>query len=296
METNEVVLIPVSEIHILNPRARNQGIAEEIRRNIRNVGLKRPITVTLSTNPKSGKKYDLVCGQGRLEAFIDAGEMAIPAIIVEVSKEDAHIMSLVENIARRNNNPMELLQSINYLKKQGYDDGEIADKIGMSREWIRGIGKLLECGEARLISAVEKGRMPLYFALKIATEDDAAIQEALIEAHSTGQLSGNKLIAVQRLLDRRKHYGKHYGKRIPSSSKSKSGLSTDELCAVYENHIRDKKRLIAKADYLKQILAFSAAALNDLLRDEHFTNQLKAEGLNDIPKRLSDFLAGEVYA
>ena len=296
MEANEVVLIPVSEIHILNPRVRNPGIAEEIRRNIRNVGLKRPITVTLSTTPKSGKKYDLVCGQGRLEAFIDAGEAEIPAIIVEVSKEDAHIMSLVENIARRNNNPMELLQGINYLKKQGYDDGEIAGKTGLSREWVRGIGKLLECGEERLISAAEKGRMPLYFALKIATEDDASIQEALIEAHATGQLSGNKLIAVQRLLDRRKHYGKHYGKKMSPSSKSKSGLSTDELNAVYENHIKNKKRLIAKADYLKQILAFAAAALNDLLRDEHFTNQLKAEGLNDIPKRLSDFLAGEVYS
>jgi ParB family chromosome partitioning protein len=296
MEANEIVLIPISEIHILNPRARNQGIAEEIRRNIRNVGLKRPITVTLSINPKFGKKYDLVCGQGRLEAFIDVGETEIPAIIVEVSKEDAHIMSLVENIARRNNNPMELLQGINYLKKQGYDDGEIANKTGLSREWVRGIGKLLECGEERLISAVEKERMPLYFALKIATEDDTAIQESLIEAHATGKLTGNKLIAVQRLLDRRKHYGKHYGKKMSSSSKNKLRLSTDELNVIYENHIKNKKRLIAKADYLKQILTFSAAALNGLLRDEHFINQLKAEGLNDIPKRLSDFLAGEVYS
>ena len=150
METNEVVLIPVNEIHILNPRVRNQNIAEEIRRNILNVGLKRPIIVTLSTNQKSGKKYDLVCGQGRLEAFIDAGEAEIPAIIIEVGKEDAHIMSLVENIARRNNNPMELLQGISYLKEQGYSDGEIADKTGLSREWVRGIGKLLECKEERL--------------------------------------------------------------------------------------------------------------------------------------------------
>ena len=134
METNEVVLIPVSEVNVLNPRVRNQNIAEEIRRNIRNVGLKRPITVTLSASPKNGKKYDLVCGQGRLEAFIDAGETEIPAIVVEADKEDAHIMSLVENIARRQNNPMELLQSITSLKKQGYDDTEIAGKTGLSRE------------------------------------------------------------------------------------------------------------------------------------------------------------------
>ncbi|SBW07605.1 ParB-like partition protein [uncultured delta proteobacterium] len=295
MEANEVILIPVSEVHILNPRVRNQNIAEEIRRNIRNVGLKRPITVTLSTNRKSGKKYDLVCGQGRLEAFIDAGETEIPAIIIEVDREGAHIMSLVENIARRNNNPLELLHGITYLKEQGYTDGEIAGKTGLSREWIRGIGKLLESGEERLVSAVEKGRIPLSVALQIAVEDDAAIQTALMEAYETGQLSGAKLVAVQRLLDRRKHYGKYYGKKMPAPSKKRPQLSTEELVAVYENNIKNKKRLIAKADHLKRVLAFSAAALNELLRDEHFTNQLKAEGVNDIPERLADLL-GEVYA
>lgn len=295
MEANEVVLIPVSEIHILNPRARNQNIAEDIRRNIRNVGLKRPITVTLSTNSKIGKRYDLVCGQGRLEAFIDAGETDIPAIVIKADKEDAHIMSLVENIARRNNNPMDLFQGISFLKKQGYNDGEIAEKTGLSREWIRGLGKLLECKEERLISAVEKGRMPLYLALKIATEDDASIQAALAEAYESGQLSGGKVIVVQRLLDRRKLYGKHYGKKIPVPSRRKSELSTEELVAVYENNIKNKKRLIARAHYLKQVLTFSAAALNELLRDEHFVNQLKAEALNDVPKRLTDLLE-EVYS
>ncbi|MEG6507265.1 plasmid partitioning protein RepB C-terminal domain-containing protein [Nitratidesulfovibrio sp. 1201_IL3209] len=293
MEPNEVVLIPVNEIHILNPRVRNRNIAEEIRRNIRNVGLKRPITVTLSTDPKTGKKYDLVCGQGRLEAFIDANETDIPAIIIEADKEGAHIMSLVENIARRNNSPMELLHGIKYLKSQGDGDAEIAQKTGLSREWVRGIGKLLETGEERLISAVEKGRMPLSLALKIAIEDDAAIQAALTEAYETGQLSGGKLIAVQRLLDRRKHYGKHYGKKMPAPSRKKSGLSTDELIATYKNAIKNKKRLITKADNLKQMLAYSTAALNKLLRDEHFTNQLKAEGVNDIPRQLAELL-GEV--
>ncbi len=295
MEATEVALIPVSDVHILNPRVRNQAIAEEIRRNIRNVGLKRPITVTLNTSSKTGKKYDLVCGQGRLEAFIDAGEKDIPAIIIEADRESAHIMSLVENIARRQNNPMELLQGINYLKSQGYDDGDIAEKTGLSREWIRGVGRLLECKEERLINAVEKGRMPLYIALKIATEDDAAIQTALAEAYESGQLSGGKVLAVQKLLDRRKLYGKHYGKKIPAPSRKRPELSTEELVAVYENNIKNKRRLIARADYLKQVLTFSAAALNELLSDEHFANQLKAEGLNEVPKRLADRL-GEVYS
>ena len=286
MSINEIILVPVEEVHILNPRVRNQVIAEEIRRNIRAVGLKRPITVTLSTDPKTGKKYDLVCGQGRLEAFMDAGEAEIPAIVIDADKENAHIMSLVENIARRNNNPMELLHGIRYLKAQGYDDTEIADKTGLGRDWIRGIIKLLDNGEERLVSAVEKGRMPLYIALKIATEDEAAIQVALTEAYETGQLVGGKLIAVQKLFNRRNHFGK----KMSSPPKSRKAPSVEELNALYTNEIKIKKRLMAKAEQLRQILAYTSAALNKLLHDEHFTNQLKAEGMNDIPRQLAEKL------
>ena len=88
-----------------------------------------------------------MCGQGRLEAFIAAGETEIPALIKEVSEEDAHIMSLVENIARRNSNALELLQSIKYLKNQGYDDDAIASKTSLGKDYIRGIIRLLEQGE-----------------------------------------------------------------------------------------------------------------------------------------------------
>jgi ParB family transcriptional regulator, chromosome partitioning protein len=287
MEQNSVTLIPIAEIHILNPRARNQIIAEEIRRNIQSIGLKRPVTVTPRKAIKNGKKYNLVCGQGRLEAFIEAGETEIPALVINVSSEDAHIMSLIENIARRTNNSLELLQSIKYLKNQGYDDSEIAAKTNLGRDYIHGIINLLENGEERLVNALEKGRVPLYIALKIATEDDGAVQRALAEAHETGQLSGSKLITAQKLLDRRKLYGKS----LSGPPKQKSILSTEELVAFYNSSLKSKKRLLAKAEYVKQVLMFSVAALNQLLSDIHFTNQLKAEGLNDIPKQLSDLLS-----
>ena len=52
MSINEIILVPVEEVHILNPRVRNQVIAEEIRRNIRAVGLK-------VQTPKLGKSTTL---------------------------------------------------------------------------------------------------------------------------------------------------------------------------------------------------------------------------------------------
>ncbi|ACD94556.1 ParB/RepB/Spo0J family partition protein [Trichlorobacter lovleyi] len=286
MEHGAIALIPIEDIHILNPRVRNQIIAEEIRQNIRSIGLKRPITVAPRKDGKNGKQYDLVCGQGRIEAFIAAGETEIPAIIREVSEEDAHIMSLVENIARRNNSALELLQSIKYLKGQGYADDAIAAKTNLGRDYIRGIIRLLEEGEEYLVNAVEKGRIPLYQALNIAAEDDAAVQTALTEAYESGALTGKKLVAVQKIISRRKHYGKG----LSAPPREKANLSAEDLIAAYENGAREKKRLLAQSNYIKDVLDYTAMALRQLLNEVHFTNQLKAVGMNEIPLHVTELL------
>jgi len=286
MEHGAVALIPIEEIHILNPRVRNQIIAEEIRQNIRSVGLKRPITVAPRKDSKNGKKYDLVCGQGRIEAFIAAGVTEIPAIVREVSEEDAHLMSLVENIARRNSSALELLQSIKYLKGQGYADDAIAAKTNLGKDYIRGIIRLLEQGEEYLVNAVEKGRIPLYQALNIASEDDAAVQRALAEAYESGALSGKKLVVAQKIISRRNHYGK--GLSAPQREKAK--VSAEDLIAVYEKGAKEKKRLLAQSNYIEHVLDYTSIALRQLLNDVHFTNQLKAVGMNEIPLHVTDIL------
>lgn len=287
MEHDEIVLIPIEEIHILNPRVRNQIIAEEIRQNIRNVGLKRPITVSQRKDARNGKKYDLVCGQGRIEAFIAVGETEIPAVVREVSEEDAHIMSLVENIARRHCTSLELLQSIKYLKGQGYADDAIAAKTNLGKDYIRGIIRLLEQGEEYLVSAVEKGRLPLYQALNIALEEDTAVQMALAEAHESGALSGKKLVAVQKIISRRSHYGKGL-----SSSKrdKKAKISPEDLIAVYEKEAKEKKRLLAQSNYIKGVLNYTSTVLRQLLSDVHFTNQLKAVGMSEMPLHVTNII------
>ena len=286
MEQGAIVHISIEDIHILNPRVRNQIIFEEIRQNIRSIGLKRPITVTPRKDAKNGKKYDLVCGQGRLEAFIAVGETEIPAVVREVSEEDAHIMSLVENIARRNSNALELLQSIKYLKSQGYGDDAIAAKTNLGKDYIRGIIRLLEQGEEYLVNAVEKGRIPLYQALNIASEDDAAVQRALADAYESGALTGKKLVAAQKIISRRKHYGKW----LSTPQRDNAKVSAEDLIAAYENGAKEKKRLLAQSNYIKDVLDYTSIALRQLLKDVHFTNQLKAVGMNEIPQHVTDLL------
>ena len=96
-----VVMVPIDRIEILNSRDRNEKVFSEIVDNIRDIGLKKPITVTPRDGDDGKPKYLLVCGEGRLNAFSLLGEDHIPALVVNVSDEDALIMSLAENIARR---------------------------------------------------------------------------------------------------------------------------------------------------------------------------------------------------
>ena len=66
---DDIQMVTISEIHVLNPRHRDQKKFEVIVNNIKTLGLKMPITVSLrAANEPTGPKYDLVCGQGRMEA------------------------------------------------------------------------------------------------------------------------------------------------------------------------------------------------------------------------------------
>jgi ParB family chromosome partitioning protein len=161
--------------------------------NIREVGLKKPITVVRrKERDADGKQFDLVCGQGRIEAFVLLGETTIPAIITEASREDQFLMSLVENIARRPPSNRDIIREVRTLRERGYGVGDIAMKLGMERMYITGIVHLVEHREVALIEAVEAGRLPISVAAQIASGKDAEISEALSEAYATGQLRGIK--------------------------------------------------------------------------------------------------------
>src|SRR6516165_9614271 len=134
-----VQMIPVNQIKVLNPRSRNRIVFQTIISNISNLGLKKPITVAPREDANDGEYYELVCGQGRLEAFIALGQTEIPAIVRNATKEECFLMSLVENLARRNHNPVELLREISNLKARGYTPVQIAKKIDMAKSYVLGV-------------------------------------------------------------------------------------------------------------------------------------------------------------
>ncbi len=148
----EVKIIPIESIRILNPRYRDQKKFQAIIQSIKNLGLKKPITVSLRT-PDEGDApgYDLVAGQGRIEAFMALGHKEIPAIVVAISKEDRLLKSLVENMARRFPAPMDMIAEIQRLKVEGYSNTAIGEKLDVSNTTVGELLTLMNSGEERLL-------------------------------------------------------------------------------------------------------------------------------------------------
>jgi len=278
--------IAIAEITVLNPRSRNKRVFQELVTSIANLGLKKPITV--SRRP-DGSGYDLICGQGRLEAFLALGQSQIPAIVVEASQEDCFVMSLVENLARRQHTPLELVREIGALKERGYSTAEIARKTDFSPEYIWAICFLLENGEERLINAVERGLIPHSVAMEIAKAGDAEVQGALAEAYENKALPGNQVLAIRRIIEQRKTSGKagHSGSR---GGGLRVRVTADSLVRAYRKETDRQKLLVKKAALAQSRLLFVVNGLRRLLGDEHFVTLLRAEAMHTLPKPLAERL------
>lgn len=285
--TSELLMIPIAFIEVLNPRDRNNRIFEDIVGNIKNIGLKKPITVTPRKDADGNERFLLICGEGRLKAFKSLGETTIPAMVVHVSDEDAFIMSLAENIARRQGRTLELLAGIDQLREQGYDRKEIAKKTGLSADYVYGILQLLKNGEERLLIAVEGGRIPLNAALAIAGagNNDKDVQAALQEAYETGQLRGNHLLQARKVIEKRRSLGRSIARGAP---RKVDDVTSSSLIRTYQNEVGRQKLMVKKAEFAQQRLLFVVEALRQLLSDDNFTNLLRAEGLDTLPKYIAE--------
>jgi ParB family chromosome partitioning protein len=288
----KIEMIPISAITPINPRTRNKKQHSEIVENIDAIGLKRPITVSPRQTP-DGVRYDLVCGEGRLEAFKLLGANEIPAVVIEASENDCLVMSLVENIARRKHRPIDLMQEIGSLSKRGYTDKEIADKTGISSSYANMLTKLLEEGEERLVSAVESGLIPLSLALDIARSETAEVQNMLMDAYQSGKIKGKKLASIRRLLDQRERRRR----KMPDSGfgtvRGSRRITPVDLMQVYQREAEKQRLLVKKSDFAQRKLLFIVEALKDLLSEPSFISVLQSEGLESMPRGLASRIAGE---
>lgn len=280
----DIQIIPINQIHIINPRSRNRKVFAELVENIAAVGLKRPITVT-----KTDDGYNLLCGQGRLEACKHLGEEVIPCRVIEATQEEGYLISLTENIARRKHSNIELLTGIRLLSDRGYKATDIARKIGFDPTYIHGIIHLLKVGEERLINGVEKGYLPITVAIAIAKADDKEVQKQLTELYENGTLKQADIKKIRNMI----HHRNLIGKRVNSGVRNNNNVySQKSIVNIYKEETARQQRMIKEAEFNEGQLFVIISCLKKLFDDNVFRLLLKSEELIDMPKDLSERLRG----
>ena len=280
---DEVKMIPLDQIRVLNPRYRDQKKFEVIVQSIKNLGLKKPIQVSLrAADEGDGPPYDLVCGEGRMEAFRTLGYPEIPAAVVQISKEDRLLRSLAENMARRNPAPMEVLTEIERLKKEGLTLKEISARIDVDTTTISGLIALKRAGEIRVLDAVVNGRIPVGVAVEIARTEGIEMQRELLKACESRKLTQAALRTIRRVMERRRLIGKQRGNGPREQKQNRT--SAESLVNVFRRESQKQRLMVKKARVCEAKLLFVVTGLRRLMLDAHFVTLLRAEDLATMPK------------
>ncbi len=283
----KIEMIPIDRITVINPRSRGKEKFKQIVTNISNLGLKRPVTVARRKTRGGDPQYDLVCGQGRLEAYQLLGQSEVPAFVIEASKQDLLLMSLAENLARRTHTSLELMKEITALRERGNSYAQIAKKTDLHVSYVKGVIRLLNKGEERLVRAVEKGQIPLSIAITIASADDAEVQKALADAYEKKSLRGKELLRARKLIEVRRIRGRGH----PGRGNPREAVDSNGLMRAYQREMTRQRTVIKKAKMCETRLLFVVSAVRQLLRDVNFVTLLRAEALDEMPQYLADQIA-----
>ena len=230
----ETKLIAIEKIKESPTQARTQfnkedikGLAESIRSN----GILQPLVVQVAQD----NSYKLIAGERRLRASIIAGLTEVPCVVKDVSKKDAAVMGIVENIQREKLSPIDESQGFRKLI-QDYELSitEVGLLVGKSRPYISNSLRLsglvkeivdglslneVKVGQVRpLISLNEDLQRELYkeiILFKLSSREVEEKVSSLIKKEVEG--SGEEVLHAKRILE------DFFGKPISVKKRGKGG-------------------------------------------------------------------------
>lgn len=161
---------------------------KELANSIMEKGIIQPIIV----REKEGK-YEIVAGERRYRAALEAKMVKIPAIVKNVDDEESLELAIIENVQRENLNPIEEGEAYKLLiEKYSYTQEELAKRLGKNRSTITNkiralklpddIKKMMaegkiSSGHAVAVMAIENMEEQLKFA-KMLEEGNISVREA----------------------------------------------------------------------------------------------------------------------
>jgi ParB family chromosome partitioning protein len=131
----------------------NEAALAELAESIRSNGVVQPVVL----RPAAEGRYQLVAGERRWLASRRAGKATIPAVVRQISNEQAMEITIIENLQREDLNPIEQARAFERLSREfNLTQEQIASRTGKDRASIANFIRLLKLPDA-LQGALESG-------------------------------------------------------------------------------------------------------------------------------------------
>jgi len=223
---------------------------DELAQAIRTLGFTSRLRVR--PHPEIEGTYQLVYGERRLRAAIEAGLADVPCEIVRHSDVEIAEIGLAEKIQRRDLTPLEEAQALKALMDQrGYSQRELAERLGKSHGYVQHRLDLLRAPED-VQQLVAQRPQSFKAARDIARVSDPAQRQQLITAVSKGTLTSREVA------DRVRALTGDVGGTMPSPPSVGRSSSTAHATYVHQTeHPQSAMARILEQEILREDIKFS---------------------------------------
>jgi ParB family chromosome partitioning protein len=168
-----------------NPQQPRQTVGDlrELKASIESKGVLEPILV----RPVEKGKFQIISGERRFRAAIEAGLAEIPCIVLDVPENEVLEIALIENLHRKDLTPFEEAEGYRALMDRfGYTHQKIADTVGRSRVTVTESLALLAIPEELRRQCRHADITSKTMLVEIARADGPERMKQIIEAIARG--------------------------------------------------------------------------------------------------------------
>tara|TARA_A100000164_G_C21920641_1_gene780486 strand:+ start:1450 stop:2301 length:852 start_codon:yes stop_codon:yes gene_type:complete len=163
---------------------------EELTNSIRERGIIQPLIVRKAEG--QNEKYELIAGERRWQAAQNAGLHDVPVIVIEADNLKSLEFAIVENVQRKDLNPIEEANGYKRLIDEfNYDQEKVSKFIGKSRGHVANCLRLLSLPD-EVIKLVEENKLSQGHAkILVSTENALFLAKKIINKKLSVRQSEN---------------------------------------------------------------------------------------------------------